>query len=749
MTPDEKIYARFYQARRDAIRAKMNAFAYGHETLRQEPGIESMQMFKSLEGTKIVYVKLQTADVVSADFGEELGNTIRTITLTGPKSMIEVALSKDATDAIHIFTNSVRTICTIGDNAETYVDQSGSELGLTMFAPNYYEWFQQADWNTKVFVYIVTTNAMLPHYRRFFPHFMFLIQPDPSSLYIPYGSVGLTRMTTMTAAKSIGCKTAFFLDDTVFDMQGPDMTTINARNMLHTCRQLINIAKGDDIGYVGLCTGAFLGDSPWETTSKKNGFFQDEILPDGTKIRIFSSAPKDESLQTTTDFGDLSFVNQHRPNFIVVNMDNMRKNHINYNPVHTIGEDIYLTGRIVCKGLIIKQANYRFIRPGDDRRPKTCSSDGVCARESVMKTNAERDALRRKDTDVIFADFRMYNGRMMFVTENGIIGGAGVYGPVRVINDGVYADIQDRIILDTANKTCIDEYMGKLSTGVRFTHTNRFTYDDNIREAISKDGTKTCNAAGDSITCRQNFGLGSVQNSQLLPSTGMYKYIKDYEFIQSRLDEHLVNYYTNSTTAATGLRYDVVNPTWKSLLDNFLTKNKILPCLRNTRIIMHPTRDSDARKARYKLQQYFSTTLRLLRIEEIRRVNANARGGINEDAISRINAIMFSFGNQTDLCDSIGVDSGLFANTAKTDPLGLVKKINAAYMAVESYQGQGGATNRLPTCQLVKMTNAWVRTGSKIAVSSRNTRIVLRNNKTGRLGILRRKRGCSDRILVI
>ena len=782
LSANEREYSHYFKQRVTSMESKQSAFDYGHVTSRRFPGIESPTYFDKYNGSRIVKREIDVQDTMKSDFGM-YASCIKSITMSGPDSILDAIIDdvNKNTGAVHIFTNSVRKIANVTADTEIYEDDTGAETGLTMFAPNYYEWFPESKWNTPngLFVYIVTTRSMHPHYERFFPHFVYIIQPEPSELYLPYGSVGLTRMAALTTAKAMGLNDAFFLDDTVFDLKAPSTTAnLSPTEIVRTLQSLRTLAVGPNVGYVGLCTGAFLGSAEWETSAISNGFFTDEIR-NGVKVRVFSSRPKEEALQTTTDFGSLSFVNQHRPNFIVVNVKNIRDFKLNYNPVHTIGEDIFFTGRIVCKGLNILQANVRFIRPGDSRRPKTCSADGVCEIQSWLKTQSEEDALSRKDVDVVFSDFHMYNGRLLFLTRQGVIGGAGVYGPVRVMSEHAYMPYATLLkkALPNASPACVSRYTGDLKgehDKLYYTHTNRLIYfansngGENTKQILSKPikcNTQACNDGA----LQTNFGLASYEDGMLLQSTGMYKYIKDYEYIQSSIDHHMFRMYKTSPSSGpssmrnvvkspfygeppqnhlrtsgvegsvptVSMRYDLVTETWTTLLDTFLSWSKIESCLNNTRTVMNPlpmNSTSRVRELRYVLLVYFSTVVRLLRIDQLQRMHG-------QDA--RIIAILFSFGNLEHMCDELKTTYGaLFGKVENqsmildVDVTGVISRLNELVMEQLHRLSQQSAGQARPPFLKVPV---WISTNTKVDVVSKKRTIVkktvYRNSKTGVLRV--------------
>jgi hypothetical protein len=745
--------------------------------------MESSEYFELYRGKELVSIRLDAQGVMQKDFGGPHASAFGALEVRGPRSILDriqagvwatantgnagnarrstmrgnananVKAGNDGNagnagnakakanasrntanasfeSAIHIFTNSVRDLAVMQGETESYIDVTGSETGLTMFAANYYEWFPQSAWNRDVFVYIVTTEDKYPQYQTFFPHFVFIIQPTAAAVNLPNGSVGLTRLTALTAAKVMGLPVACFLDDTVFDIVSdvePNLSADPAKAMM-AFRQLQKLASDEDMGYVGLCTGALLGNSQWEKTSKQHRFFTDtDIGGPGSairKVRTFGKGPIDEHLQSETDYGSVSLVNHHRPNFIVVNVKNVADKGLTYLPVHSIGEDIFFTGLLVRSGLGILQANLRFIRPGDERRPKTCSADSAdcgSAVESWLKTEHEIATFAKNDVDIIFADFHMYNGRFLYISPDGVIGGAGVYGPIRVLNKAQRNKLNSAIDGALEGKSpeevqsCKQRYMGPLTTTgtnshMYFTHTNRFIYHGsdkaqqfypnmlNTSINCQKDGQGHCmyvcekhengrevcpdNSVAAAISSAYaNFGLGSFEKQgntyTLYKSTGMYKYIKDYEYIQSALDTHVSKMYTGQQDDAApfNLDYALVQGVFQAALDLYVTSAHITPCLYDTRTLLSPLASPPDEEGgdeltpvssvvpaaqagmRFRLLRFVATALRLLRLLRLLEPSANTatRSLAAAPFSPRQNAIVLSMGNLSTLGTELGM----------------------------------------------------------------------------------------------
>ena len=608
-----------WRENRDARLAAMArfraAFPHGHETLRRCPGMESPAYFDAAAARpdgerEVCEARLDAPGVLARDLGRYAAGALSRlgeVRVRGCRYLLEALERSDRAASTYVVTNSVREVMAVGpDGRESYFKDDESERGLTLVAANYYEWFPPAAWNASVFVVVVTNERFYPTYLRLFPHFLFAIQPDHAGV-LPYPCVGLTRFTALTAAKALAVRTVFFLDDTVYDLLQPPSgpgrrydVTGPAENQ-RIFGRLRALASRPRVGYVGLCTGSFLGDQQWERESRAHGMFANAGAG-FARLRTFASlaggGPVDETLLDSSDFGAVSFANQHRPNFVCVNVGAAAEAGANYVPVHTIGEDIYFTGRLVAAGLTILQANVAFMRPGEDRRPKTCSADGSCALEGWLKEPDTVAALLRNNFDAIMADFFMYNGRYLFSSERGIVGAAGVYGPVRILTADQYRRVQREVsgALEDAGvpegeprAKCMGKYMGALKdTGkdlLFFSYANRLTYFgdqraladetrrphqvceylqcNNLTEEVGVvcenadrcklDIARLCE--GDKATgehCRiartlqatyRNFGLAGVEAGgtalRLYQTTGMYKYIKDYEFLQSCTDNHL------------------------------------------------------------------------------------------------------------------------------------------------------------------------------------------------------------------
>ena len=548
---------------------------------------------------------------------------------------------------IHILTNSVRTIAKTNNGNEIYVDEKNNELGFTMFCPNYYEWFQKQKWNNDVFVYIVTSMNMYESYKDFFPNFIYVIQPDITNI-LSYMSVGLTRFTALSFAKKIGLDIAFFLDDTIFDLKKTPNDIIQLKDIILLFEQLSTDAREPNVGYIGLCSSSFIGDTKWENNLKHTGQIIDTIQEGKIydKTRIFNTKSWDELLQLGTDFSDHSFLNPHRPNFIVVNVSNVKLKNINYNPIHTIGEDIYFSKQLVLANLVLKQANVLFVRPSEKRRPKTCSLDGVCEIESALKSPKDIELFMKKDLDVIYLDFIMYQGRMIFMDKTGIRGASGTYGPIRFINANQKKSIENKI----KKHPCLKKYMvdatveNITNSQLTYLHTNKYIYEDS-------DIFQILNIPFSTLSCKDNykricesiqhtFGLGGIeylredQTGKLTPSTGMYKYVKDYEYIESIIDMHINLYYKTDICFR-----NIVNDFTESISNELEIKS--LECI-GILTLLTPIKNIENKKKRYRIFEYLAIMARLKRIQFLLKTEPKDMKRINTIIMSMQNSNMYN-----------------------------------------------------------------------------------------------------------
>jgi len=263
------------------------------------------------------------------------------------------------------------------------------------------------------FVVIVTTKDLYDAYRQLYPHFIIIIQPNTS-----FQCVGLTRHTELLISIKCMLKKIACIDDNIINilMGNFDYNTAKSNEFYNSYYlnkltiledlfkldkiKLDNLNNGekieiniDNYGYLGLANSlkSYDKNEEWVKNSFTQNYFKDYLVNDiksniidifnplkleiknkNLYFRDYINTPHNSSEIPSSDVADLSFLNPHRLKFIIINVDNMVKHKISYNPLHTMAEDIFLTREIFKKNLKTCQISLNITAPKDTRRPITC-----------------------------------------------------------------------------------------------------------------------------------------------------------------------------------------------------------------------------------------------------------------------------------------------------------------------------------------------------------------------------------------
>jgi hypothetical protein len=450
-------------------------------------------------------------------------------------------------------------------NIDTYVQ---NEHPVTQQYCNWYEFFEQiygSEYNyTDHFVVIITSNKMLPAYRKLYPHFIFCTQPITS-----FQHIGLTRYVAITLAYFFDIDRILCTDDNTVDLKTcsdaiknkqytPCNDNINPTILLSELfsSKYIGTIDMSKVAYIGFDIGIPICNEEWEKCLVAGCCANDEIINikigDSDYLNISSRLYTKKAVQlkniTWSTFGTNPLPNPHRPKAIIVNTKVLKQHYINYNITHTIGEDISFTKTIYANNLSVLQLDIRIIFPGESRRPilDLNKIDPRC-RFMVPETISELNNNFFIETS---CDLIILEGKIIYFDQNGIYAGSGVYGPMRVITKDDYQLVINKLN-KSHNKDNHDRYVGKgrihspKNYEVYHINTSKYDYNlpniteknriDNINKYIivpQKDLAIYANTVQRLITNNiVLYDFASKNNGIIYRSGGQQKYLLRYEYL--------------------------------------------------------------------------------------------------------------------------------------------------------------------------------------------------------------------------
>lgn len=517
----------------------------------------------------------------------------------GKRDQINFDLEKIIKDRVQI-----NDVITYLENMYQHIlneNQNGEEAYTQQYC-NYYDFFDDEYINnSKVVVVIITNIAYTDGLRHIYPHYLILEQPISK-----FPSVGLTRYAGLSLSYKLDLNRILFLDDNIAELEiCYEENLDNSRSYIcptklasEKNKQIItqidkreidnnstifnylfknNVFQGnlitaeiqsgkyipnynndkvsinfDDIGYIGL-PQSILSDADWNVSDRNNKYYFDARLNINNKnvrARIFKSKGNerycfDASKMSMTDAGTESFPNPHIAKALLLNTKILKQKNINYNILHRIGEDVYFTGKVMEAELGTMRINIISLQPPIERRPKTCTTECVIQKEYVVFPPESRDICTNTILSLIsLSDFNIYNGRMIFYNDNCLFGAAGLYGPIRLITQSealkIMTDIQGKYSNTKDIEQCYGKYIGiglitqqnKINDIVYFLKPGYDLYEKGISEG--KEVTKDV----------KQYDLRSFDSNtfQILESTGMEKYLREYEFYQIKFTEYFKKY---------------------------------------------------------------------------------------------------------------------------------------------------------------------------------------------------------------
>lgn len=604
----ENNYAKYHDLRYSLMEKVRNKLPKKHNSTRNYSSMESYSMFNKFKKSQLVEKKLDISKINKSNIGNYINHSLlksfNTISISGPKQLVDSFLNQDPNKHnINIFINSVRYIPG-GDQLwdldfviSNKIDQYQSSQYISQEQPftqqycNWYNYFE-SDKNfnyDNVFVVIVTTELLYNAYRDIYPHFIICTQM-PCNI----SGVGLTKYCSLSLAYYIGLKKILFIDDNVVDLAKYKSTMSsysessrddNSESSHDKMSSIFDIAKFiselfvineiagipiKNFGILGFGTG-HIGNDIYEQYLSKNNFISDQTIflksTDDIPIRIYTPNKLSNTNHSWCIGGDRPVPNPHRPKIIFLNTGELIKKNINFNLSHIIGEDIHLTKSIYLNKLLIGQFGLIYIAPFDDRRPKLSIHENVTLDNKRISSDYNYRFMNQNIIDRLnqhffietMADFIMLNGKIMYINSDGVYGGSGAYGPIRIVTKKDVFEIKNKIGSHHDSNRIIQKgflgsnnllsvyYIRPNRFKLDLTNTDYYTRSHHINDYFIFDKSEYIDYKSKKYTDSRDFLLkilqmhdlacsDKVNNDNILYlSSGMPKYILQYEFINNEL----------------------------------------------------------------------------------------------------------------------------------------------------------------------------------------------------------------------
>lgn len=346
----------------------------------------------------------------------------------------------------------------------------------------------------------------------------------------------------------------------------------------------------NDYGYLGSSNGfgGFNRNASWVINSFRQDYFHDYVIENinldknditdnsdiknnSIYIRDFINKPRLISEIPTSDTADLSFLNPHRLKLIIVNVQVVKNKNIIYNPLHTMAEDLYFTKEIFQKGLKTGQLSIGITLPKDNRRPITCISDVGCIIEKNYNLIEQQNIEIIKKIFPHRSDLITYLGGLLFFNKSGVLAYGGSFGPAKLLNvelakrynESLKTKISNDTEIEQQNKDkCFDKFSTKTALyksnnnniidKINYIEPNKYKhiiYENDTYTKAEKDRmvnvldyfinkmTKITNTDTRKQYIKQFlktyvmwYDIISISSSKTLSSsTGMFKYVREYE----------------------------------------------------------------------------------------------------------------------------------------------------------------------------------------------------------------------------
>ena len=372
-----------------------------------------------------------------------------------------------------------------------------NELPLTQQYSNYYDMFNEHSFfNNNVSVIIVTHQNNLHTLRTLYPHYLILEQPNA-----PIQTVGLTRYAALMLSYKLNINRILLVDDNIsnISVNSPmkhDFVTKRDNILLHNIGKntidyeefLLPLFQNDelvtndinvnfnDVGYIGF---SFLSQLMINALKQyiDTGFCVKTCANVGdvdVNCLIWPNIQCTNKISKLSNKFDDLFINQHIAKTILLNTKRLKELSISYNVLHTIGEDMYLTGQIVNSNLIICRFDMSTSMPTTIRRPKGIIALGSNIQNTILLDDGvvKNCNSQRIISMLSLSDYFIYNGRMVFFSESCVKGAAGIYGPIRIISDTEKNNIVD-YLKNKKNYCDVKRYIG---SGIFENNTTYFLY---------------------------------------------------------------------------------------------------------------------------------------------------------------------------------------------------------------------------------------------------------------------------------
>jgi len=303
----------------------------------------------------------------------------------------------------------------------------------------------------------------------------------------------------------------------------------------------------DTIASVFFITGRPLGSDKHELYLKEKKYVKDDVITLDKNIIMRTYDPTNIDIYecTYSSFGDRSCINPHRPKIMFLNCKMTKDKGLNYNMALKIGEDINFTKNIVSNNMKTAILNIKYITLPDERRPRLDIYGNDNKPETYrFLTDTEINAINDSYLCEIMADTIMYKGRIIFFGNDGICGMSGVYGPYRLITKYDYDLIKTQLsdnyhIDDIVGTAYIDENKKYNSLYLRpnafFFKLNNLTLKWRLNNAIkyitNPNNIEDVVIKNFKSTFLYTYDMASLENDSLYKTSGMSKYILQYEYL--------------------------------------------------------------------------------------------------------------------------------------------------------------------------------------------------------------------------
>jgi hypothetical protein len=272
-----------------------------------------------------------------------------------------------------------------------------------------------------------------------------------------------------------------------------------------------------------------------------------------------------------------------------------------------------------------------------------------------------------------FIDFFIFRGRIIFLQKNGIVGGSGVYGPVKTIVNNIYNYIINQLESKEIEKMCYGRYINN-NYNIKTLYPFNINYKDIVIEINNKHIRKLFDNKINSIFNKEFIDLITIKyfngndisnltleklfekisdnnfllkkyietNINVLNSspyigyekdeltdiiniskgTGMIKYVQDYEFLNFEQYRLFDIFYNNvkEIKYLVNIFYDIINLDKFVFNDYDLYDKKTIDCIKKNdlmNIYLFGRQNESASEIRYYILNLFSVNVKINKVIDL------------------------------------------------------------------------------------------------------------------------------------